>query len=274
MLSATEANELRARYEPVVSAPSARMLVLDSPALQPGTTVELKVPTRLGRGAENAIRLDGDDFARRGTRCSSRAPTASGSRTSARRTGRSSTAPGSPRHDCSRPGTSSGSGRPISGWRHENRSRERADRHGPAAAPERGHVRLRPSALCRCRRRRRGTGGRDRVATRGSGPRGARCPPLAARQTLVALLREANDRIYRHALDDPAAAGMGTVGHRPSRRRGGRHGRNRSRRRLARLPDAGRRTRAADRPITRSSASSSAPGSSRPRRPSSTRTDR
>jgi len=36
--------------------------VLDSPALQQGTTLDLKVPTRLGRGAENAIRLDGDDF--------------------------------------------------------------------------------------------------------------------------------------------------------------------------------------------------------------------
>jgi pSer/pThr/pTyr-binding forkhead associated (FHA) protein len=62
-LSATEANELRARHEPVVAIPVAHMLVLDSPALQPGTTVELKMPTRLGRGGENAIRLDGDDFA-------------------------------------------------------------------------------------------------------------------------------------------------------------------------------------------------------------------
>ena len=33
----------------------------------------------------------------------------------------------------------------------------------------------------------------------------------SARTTLAELLREANDRIYRHALDDPAAAGMGTV---------------------------------------------------------------
>src|SRR6476619_8237047 len=63
VLSAQEANELRARHEPVVQAPVARMLVLDSPALRPGTTVELKVPTRLGRGGENSIRLDGDDFA-------------------------------------------------------------------------------------------------------------------------------------------------------------------------------------------------------------------
>jgi pSer/pThr/pTyr-binding forkhead associated (FHA) protein len=62
VLSAQEANELRDRYEPVIQAPVARILVLDSPALQVGSTVELKVPTRLGRGGENAIRLDGDDF--------------------------------------------------------------------------------------------------------------------------------------------------------------------------------------------------------------------
>lgn len=63
VLSAQEAGELRARYEPVVRAPAARLLVLDSPALRPGTTLELREPTRLGRGGENAIRLDGDDFA-------------------------------------------------------------------------------------------------------------------------------------------------------------------------------------------------------------------
>ena len=37
-------------------------------------------------------------------------------------------------------------------------------------------------------------------------------PPTAlGESTLTELLREANDRIYRHALEDPAAAGMGTV---------------------------------------------------------------
>jgi hypothetical protein len=55
--------ELRARYEPVVATLAARLLVLDSPTLQPGSTVEIREPTRLGRGGENAIRLDGDDFA-------------------------------------------------------------------------------------------------------------------------------------------------------------------------------------------------------------------
>lgn len=63
VLSAKEANELRARYEPVVPTMIARVLVLDSPALKPGTTLELTTPTRAGRGGENTIRLDGDDFA-------------------------------------------------------------------------------------------------------------------------------------------------------------------------------------------------------------------
>ncbi len=38
-----------------------------------------------------------------------------------------------------------------------------------------------------------------------------RPPDAFGESTLAALLREANDRIYRHSLDDPTAAGMGTV---------------------------------------------------------------
>jgi serine/threonine protein phosphatase PrpC len=38
-----------------------------------------------------------------------------------------------------------------------------------------------------------------------------RLPDALGEETLAALLREANDRIYRHALEDPTAAGMGTV---------------------------------------------------------------
>ena len=63
VLSATEANELRSRYQPVLPTPVGRLIVLDSPTLQPGSAVEVREPTRVGRGAENAIRLDGDDFA-------------------------------------------------------------------------------------------------------------------------------------------------------------------------------------------------------------------
>lgn len=63
VLSAQEANELRAKYEPVVPVHVARLIVLDSPMLVAGSTIEVREPTRLGRGGENAIRLDGDEFA-------------------------------------------------------------------------------------------------------------------------------------------------------------------------------------------------------------------
>jgi len=38
-----------------------------------------------------------------------------------------------------------------------------------------------------------------------------RAPDALGEDTLVTLLQEANERIYRHALEDPTAAGMGTV---------------------------------------------------------------
>lgn len=62
ILSAKEADALRAQAGPVVAAPRARLLVLESPALDVGSTLEVGAPVRLGRGAENAVRLDGDDF--------------------------------------------------------------------------------------------------------------------------------------------------------------------------------------------------------------------
>jgi hypothetical protein len=62
VLSAQEAESLRARFQPALSVPRGRLLVLQSPALQVGSTVEVASPTRFGRGAENAVRLDGDDF--------------------------------------------------------------------------------------------------------------------------------------------------------------------------------------------------------------------
>jgi hypothetical protein len=62
VLSAHEAEVLRTHYAPAVQAPAGRLLVLASPALQPGTAIQVAAPTRFGRGAENAVRLDGDDF--------------------------------------------------------------------------------------------------------------------------------------------------------------------------------------------------------------------
>lgn len=40
----------------------ARLLVLDSPTLRRGASIELAGPTSIGRGPENAVRLDGDEF--------------------------------------------------------------------------------------------------------------------------------------------------------------------------------------------------------------------
>jgi hypothetical protein len=58
VLSAQEADEARALHLP----PAAKLVVVESPALSVGTVVELTSATRIGRGAENAMRLDGDDF--------------------------------------------------------------------------------------------------------------------------------------------------------------------------------------------------------------------
>jgi pSer/pThr/pTyr-binding forkhead associated (FHA) protein len=58
VLSAQEADAARARYLP----PTAKLVVVESPALTTGTVVELSAPTQIGRGAENAMRLEGDDF--------------------------------------------------------------------------------------------------------------------------------------------------------------------------------------------------------------------
>jgi hypothetical protein len=58
VLSPADAAELRAAASP----PRARLVVMTSPALQPGTSVELSAPMQIGRGAENGVQLDGDDF--------------------------------------------------------------------------------------------------------------------------------------------------------------------------------------------------------------------
>ena len=62
VIGAQEADVLRARYGQVVETPSARLLVMSSPALDVGSTLEVTAPIRLGRGGENAVELAGDDF--------------------------------------------------------------------------------------------------------------------------------------------------------------------------------------------------------------------
>jgi pSer/pThr/pTyr-binding forkhead associated (FHA) protein len=56
ILPAPEAAALRA----AAGIAPRREVVLASPALEPGTTIELTDVARIGRGAENAIRLDAD----------------------------------------------------------------------------------------------------------------------------------------------------------------------------------------------------------------------
>jgi pSer/pThr/pTyr-binding forkhead associated (FHA) protein len=56
IIPAAEAAALRASF----AAPSHRVLVLASPTLQPGTAIELSSTAGVGRGPENAVRLDGD----------------------------------------------------------------------------------------------------------------------------------------------------------------------------------------------------------------------
>ena len=85
ILPAAEAAQLRASLAP----PSRRVVVLASPTLQPGTAIELTSAAGVGRGAENAVRLDGDTTVSGATRRSTAAPTGCGWRTRARRTGRS-----------------------------------------------------------------------------------------------------------------------------------------------------------------------------------------
>lgn len=58
ILSAQQAEEARARYAPR----AAKLVVVESPALSAGTVVELTSATPIGRGAENAMQLEGDDF--------------------------------------------------------------------------------------------------------------------------------------------------------------------------------------------------------------------
>lgn len=58
VLGATEAARLRAEH----GVRAARLSVVSSPELVPGSTIEVVGPTLLGRDAGTEIRLDGDDY--------------------------------------------------------------------------------------------------------------------------------------------------------------------------------------------------------------------
>jgi len=59
MLGAAEANALRAE----LGLRPARLLVIASPELDPGRTIEVAAPTVVGRDATSGIRLEHDEFA-------------------------------------------------------------------------------------------------------------------------------------------------------------------------------------------------------------------
>jgi pSer/pThr/pTyr-binding forkhead associated (FHA) protein len=58
VLGAEDAAQLRAQ----LAQRPARLTVLASPALQPGATVEIETALHVGRGAENGLRLEDDDY--------------------------------------------------------------------------------------------------------------------------------------------------------------------------------------------------------------------
>ena len=59
VLGAAEADALRARH----GLPAARFEVIAAPELQPGSAIDVRSSTIVGRDAASGIRLDGDDFA-------------------------------------------------------------------------------------------------------------------------------------------------------------------------------------------------------------------
>jgi hypothetical protein len=58
VLPAADATALRA----AAGRSTARLLVLDSPVLRAGSEIAIATVTSVGRGSENGVRLDGDDF--------------------------------------------------------------------------------------------------------------------------------------------------------------------------------------------------------------------
>ena len=275
MLSATGGERAQGALRAGRRGPVARMLVLDSPALQPGTTVELKVPTRLGRGGENAIRLDGDDFVvdpPRHARAAPRRPLGRGRRLDERhvrqrRPRHDRTTPGAGRHRPDRPDRSQGGGvrtGRASALTDTGRRRPQnedtfvcdpplfavADGVGGAQA---GEIASRLAAAALEERRRRTLGEETLV-----GAAAARRTTGSTATRSTTRPRRGWERSSRPLLVDEAA-GTVAIGH-VGDSRAYRHPR--------------RRARAADRPTTRSSASSSGRAALDARRPSSTRTDR
>lgn len=62
ILSAQESEAARSRLAPELRVPRGRLRVVRSDALPEGMVIEVASPTRVGRSADNGIRLEDDDF--------------------------------------------------------------------------------------------------------------------------------------------------------------------------------------------------------------------
>jgi hypothetical protein len=63
ILGAAEAEALRAEHGVQQAARPARFVVLDGPGLRKGKTIDVSMPTIVGRDQDSGIALDGDEFA-------------------------------------------------------------------------------------------------------------------------------------------------------------------------------------------------------------------
>ena len=259
---AAAAGELRAHARPGRRRPAC---VGRAPASRPGASSSSRArrssratsacstprPVTVGRGAQNDLALDSDDFASaRHARFEPRARRRLGRghrlderHVRERRADRRAAAAGARRR------------RPRRRDRPEVRAvrlgrQRRRDRPGPQAPRrnEDSYV-VRAAALRGRGRDGRRAGRRDRVAAR----RRRCCARAAAtggEERVVALIQEANRRVYERAAEDETRSGMGTTITAALVEDDAR--RDRPRRRLARLPHPRRRARAADRgPLAR-----------------------
>ena len=233
----------------LASVKRARLVVIKSPALDAGEEVPVdSMPVAIGRGGQNEIPLDGDEFA-----------SAQHARFESRRDGLWVEDIGSTN------GTFVNGARVTTPRRllEGRRRARRPDRlpggglmvgrmavvsdTGPPPAAERGRLRLRAAALRRRRRDGRRAGRRGRVA---ASPR--RCSKRApgderGEERVASLIQEANRRVFQRSNEDAATSGNGHDDDRRARRQLGRHDRLRPRRRLARVPRPRRHARAAHR---------------------------
>ena len=244
MLSAAEAGRPAL---PARSTAKAHLSVVSSPTLHAGRRITITEATTVGRSPDCALHLDHDDYVSSRHALLTPADPVCGSRISARRTARSSTALRSRPHACSRRATRFRSARRSFGWSREDRARCSRSRTPGGAGSE---TRTPTSATRRCSPIADGMGGAQ------AGELASQLAAAATRRAqrgvkgeaaVTELVQAANARVYQRALEDPAAAGMGTTVTVAVFDAESEHDRHRSRRRLEGVPDPRGAPRAAHR---------------------------